>query len=135
MVEWELSHLVGSFDEFYITMHGSMNIKFGFDMGRIRSSLIGTAIDNMVNNCKYENCALPGSYAACSGNFVHEISEQNICRVFKFTSQNGAIVCLITSVRSYHCLLRNSPEEHGSRLLRSGSLKSRSCKNVEYAGV
>jgi len=30
-----------------------------------------------------------------------------------------------TSVRNYHYLLRNIPEEHSSHLLRSGTLKSR----------
>ena len=39
---------------------------------------------------KFENCALPGSYAACSGNSVHDISGQNIFPVLKFTLQNGA---------------------------------------------
>jgi len=37
-----------------------------------------------------------------------------------------SIRCPETSVRNYHYLLRNNPEEHSSHLLRGGSLKSRS---------
>ena len=36
------------------------------------------------------------------------------------------IGCPETSVRNYHYTLRNSPEVHGSHLIRGGSLKSRS---------
>jgi hypothetical protein len=37
----------------------------------------------------------------------------------------GPIGCPATSVRIYHGLLRNSPGQHGSHLLRGGSPKSR----------
>jgi hypothetical protein len=37
----------------------------------------------------------------------------------------GPIGCPETSVRNYHCWLRNDPEERSSQLLRGVSLKSR----------
>ena len=37
----------------------------------------------------------------------------------------GLINCPETSVRNYHCSLRNDPEERSSHLLSDGSLKSR----------
>jgi hypothetical protein len=37
----------------------------------------------------------------------------------------GTIDCPETSAKNYHYLLRNNPEERGSQLLLSGSLKSR----------
>ena len=40
-----------------------------------------------------------------------------------WTLEDGTIGCLETSVRNYQYLLRNSPEERSSRLLRGGSLK------------
>jgi hypothetical protein len=42
-----------------------------------------------------------------------------------WTLEDGTIGCPETSVRSYQCLLRNSPEERSSRLLRSGRLQLR----------
>ena len=41
------------------------------------------------------------------------------------TQRVGPIGCPETSVRNYHYLLRNNPEERSSKLLRGGSLKSR----------
>jgi hypothetical protein len=43
----------------------------------------------------------------------------------RVTLEDGPLGCPETSVRNYHYLLRNIPEEHSPHLLRSGSLKSR----------
>ena len=52
-----------------------------------------------------ENCALPGYYAASIGNLLRRFKTDSFSRNF---GKN---------------LVRNSPEEHSSHLLRSGSLK------------
>jgi len=55
----------------------------------------------------HEKCALLGCYAECSGNSL-------------------PISCPETSVRSYHCTLLNSPEEHRSHF----SQKHKSDPNI-----
>jgi hypothetical protein len=44
----------------------------------------------------------------------------------------GPIGCPVTSVWNYHCMLRSNPEELRSRLLRGGSLKSRTRNLLSY---
>jgi len=58
-----------------------------------------------------ENCALPGSYAASSGNSL--------------LTFRGKPIGPENSVRNYHYSLRNNPEARSSHLFSGGILKSR----------
>ena len=75
-----------------------------------------------------QSCALLGYYAAGSGNssriFRNNPSVPSSRIKMSWSFKMGPLDSLETSVRNYHYTLRNSPEEGGSRLLRSGSLKS-----------
>ena len=75
-----------------------------------------------------QSCALLGYYAAGSGNslrtFRDNLSVPSSRVKISWSFRMGPIDSLEMSVRNYHYTLRNSPEEGGSRLLRSGSLKS-----------
>ena len=57
-----------------------------------------------------ENCALPGYYAACSGNSLSTFRD-NIGSEISAPLKTGLIGCPGTSVRNYHYTLRNSLEE------------------------
>ena len=54
-----------------------------------------------------------------------DVPGQLIGPVFKVVDISEPICCPETSVKNYHYMLRNSPEERSSHLLRGGSLKSR----------
>jgi len=92
------------------------------------------ALESRVKQSKkiiLENCALLGNYAASSGNFLLMFWEKCIDPKFRvqwspWIPKMGPIACLEKSVRIYHTLLRNDPEECSSHLFRGGSLKSRS---------
>jgi len=72
------------------------------------------------NNNILENCALLGYYAVSSGNSLLTFWNSLIGYICK--SQEYLLDP--ETVRNYHYLICNSPEEHSSHLLRSGSLKS-----------
>ena len=65
-----------------------------------------------------ENCALLGYYTAGSGSFLptyrDNLSVQSSGFKNSWNLRIGPIVCHETSVRNYHFLLRNNPEERSS---------------------
>jgi hypothetical protein len=70
-----------------------------------------------------ENCALLGFYAASSGNFLPTFWE-NINATFRGQESKDSrtlkvrpIGCPETSLRNYHCSLRNNPEERSYHLI------------------
>jgi len=81
------------------------------------------------NNLLFEIFALPGCYAASSGNFLqtfrYKLSAPNSRVRQSRHLKMGSMVCPETSVINYHYSLRNMPEERSSDLLRGGSLKPR----------
>jgi hypothetical protein len=89
--------------------------------------------DRLYRNQQPKNCALLVYYAANSGNSLPTFRD-NISAL-SLGQRRGPIGCPETSVRNYHCSLRNSPEERSSHLLRSGSLKSRKLQPVWTQGL
>ena len=87
-----------------------------------------------VSGCNYvivENRTLLGYYAASSGNFLQMLgitcqSHLQGSRILNPES-DGTDRLSKTSVKNYHYLLRNNPDECSSQLLHGGSLKSRVC--------
>jgi len=57
-----------------------------------------------------ENCVLLGYYAASSGNFLPMFWGN----VWIPSSRMGSIGCTKASIRNYHYLLHNNPEEYSS---------------------
>jgi hypothetical protein len=87
-----------------------------------------------------ENCVLLGCYAASTGNslpiFQDNLSVPTSSFFLIRDLEMGPICCTETSVRNYHYSLRNNPEERSPRLLRGGSLKSRTaCYCQSVSGV
>ena len=86
---------------------------------------------------RWENLIRPllRCYAAWSDNFLPTFRDNlsfPCWRLKKFISwplKIGPVGCPETSVRNYHCLLRNSLEERMSHTHRDGSLKSRMTKS------
>jgi len=76
----------------------------------------------MGNRNSLENSSLLGYYPACSGNSL-PMFRDNISRILD-PEELDPLGCPETSVWNYHYTPRNSPKEHGSRLLCGGSLRS-----------
>jgi hypothetical protein len=72
-----------------------------------------------------EICVLLRYYAALSGSSVPTFRD-NLSAPSSLPLKLGPMGCPETSVRNYHSVLRNTPEERRSHVLRVGSLKSRS---------
>ena len=60
-----------------------------------------------------ENCALLGSYATSSGNFLPTFRHR-LSIPFSGVKKTEPLGCPETSVRNYHYSLRNNPEERSS---------------------
>jgi len=80
-----------------------------------------------------KKCAILGYYAVRCGNFLPTfwdnllVPSSGVENHLDFQPPKmGPIGCPETLVCNYHYSLCNNPEEHSSRLLRSGSLKSHS---------
>jgi len=71
-----------------------------------------------------DNCALLGSYAASSGNFLLTFRD-NLSIPSSRVEMMVPIVCPETSIRNYHYSLRNDPEERSAHLLQPCSPCSR----------
>jgi len=62
-----------------------------------------------------KNCALLGHYAVSGGNFLPTFGDKiSVPSSGLLTSEMGQIGCPETSVRNYHCSLRDDPEERSS---------------------
>jgi hypothetical protein len=73
---------------------------------------------------KAENCALLGYYAASGVDFL-SMFRNNLSPFSGVKNPKmGSIDCPETSVRNYHCSLRNNPEKRSSHLLKSASTDS-----------
>jgi len=83
-----------------------------------------------------QNCALLGSFAACSGNFLPTFRDNLSAPSSRVKNPRpptmGPICC---PVRNHHYTLRSSPEERGTHLLRGGKLKSRLVTCLSYLDV
>ena len=63
-----------------------------------------------------ENCTLLGYCAASSGKFLAKFRGQPIGPILRRTLRMGPISYPETTVRNYHCPMRNNPNERSSRL-------------------
>jgi hypothetical protein len=93
-----------------------------------------------------EKCALLAYYAASSGvKFMTDVSGRPVGPIFRvqeFKSQNdsrtvkvGQIGCPETSVRNYHYLLRNNPEESRSLFMYNFIIKQHSALWTVYRNL
>jgi len=63
-----------------------------------------------------ENCALRSHYAASSGNLPTFLNNLSVSSS-GFKTENRTDGCPETSVRNYHYLMRNDPEERSSKVM------------------
>jgi len=74
-----------------------------------------------------------GYYAASSGNSLLMFRGNLSVPTSRAIGPMGPIGCPDTSVRNYHCPLRNNPKGRSSHLLRGGSFKSPTIHNIHFA--
>jgi len=78
-----------------------------------RYGLLGSVLGAWWGKEVFCNCALLGYYAACSDNSVPTFRDNLTCPIFQ--GREFLTSYPETSVRNYHYMLRNNPEERSSQ--------------------